>query len=91
MVENQRNIKRIKQRHCDPKTIRIKLDTSDQAVNDEENMSVFNPNLVQGFDGHNEIDMEILDKLKQCETFHNLDEITTRDEFDSRVTYLTNY
>ena len=40
-------------------------------------MSFFNPRLFRVFNNHKEIDVELLDNLKQYETLHKLDEIIT--------------
>lgn len=76
--------------NCEPEIMRMKLYTNKNAVNDEENMSVFNLHFVRVFNNYKEIDVEILHKLKQYETLCDLDEIIITDEFDSAVASLTN-
>jgi hypothetical protein len=72
------------------KTMALKLPNGQSAKTDKENMSIFRPNCIRIFNNHRIVLQEALDFIKKQETYAELDNPITWEEFKTAVNGMKN-
>ena len=76
--------------HQKTKTMALKLPNGQRAKTDKENMSVFRPHCIKIFNNHRIVSPEALNFIKRRETYAELDNPITWEEFKAAVNGMKN-
>jgi hypothetical protein len=68
----------------------LKLPNGQRAKTDKENMSIFHPHCIRIFNNHRIVSPEALDFIKKQETYAELDNSITWEEFKTAVNGMKN-